>query len=76
VIHNPVFLESDIIALAELVRSRGLNEETKPESKEKLAGRIQLLHEVIEAGIRALRDGDAILSQRGQESASGGAEQQ
>jgi hypothetical protein len=50
--HNPVFLPKDIQNLAALVRLRGLNEEQKPDDREKMAGRVQLLHEVIEAGLK------------------------
>lgn len=60
VIHNPVFLKPDIVGLASLVRRRGLDEESKGPSRAKLAGRVQLLHEVIEAGIASLlRQGGA-----------------
>jgi hypothetical protein len=37
--------------LRELVSLRGLNEVEKPNDYAKLGGRIQLLHEVIEAGL-------------------------
>jgi len=58
-IHNPVFLPQDITRFAELVKQRGLNEEQKPDTRNKLAGRVMLLHEVISAGIQALlRDND------------------
>ena len=53
-LHNPVLLPEDISCLAELVRSRGWSEDQKPESRAKLAGRVQLLHEVIAAGLREL----------------------
>jgi hypothetical protein len=53
-IHNPVFLVEDIERFAALVKRRGLSEDQKTEDKTKLAGRIQLLHEVIEAGLRAV----------------------
>ena len=53
-LHNPVFLPADITRFAELVKLRGLNEETKPGDRTKLAGRIQLLQEVISAGLGAL----------------------
>lgn len=52
--HNPVFLPEDIRNLAVLVRARGLDEDEKPEDREKMAGRIQLLHEVIEAGLKQI----------------------
>jgi hypothetical protein len=38
---------------ARLVASRGLSEEEKSDSRERLAGRIKLLHEVIRLGLRA-----------------------
>ena len=53
-LHNPVFLPADIEGFADLVEQRGLKESQKPESKEKIAGRIELLHEVINKGIEAL----------------------
>jgi len=53
-VHNPVFLTTDIASFAQLARFRGLQEEEKTDSREKLGGRIQLLHEVIEAGLRTL----------------------
>jgi hypothetical protein len=53
-IHNPVFLPPDIRGFAELVRLRNLDEQEKTESREKLAGRIGLLHEVLERGIQTL----------------------
>lgn len=53
-LHNPVFTEADMHEFSRLVVKRGLNEDEKPASREKLAGRIQLLHEVIAVGLRAL----------------------
>ena len=53
-LHNPVLLSLDITAFAALVRGRGLDEEHKPEDRQKLAGRIKLFHEVITKGIAAL----------------------
>jgi hypothetical protein len=52
--HNPVLLPADIQAFAELVRKRGLGEDDKPETKDKIAGRVLLLHEVIATGLLAL----------------------
>jgi hypothetical protein len=40
--------------MATLVQVRGLNEDSKPETRDKIARRIVLLHEVIQAGIAAL----------------------
>ena len=53
-LHNPVFLSTDISRFAKLVELRNLNESKKPKNKDKIAGRIVLLHEVIEKGIKAL----------------------
>jgi len=49
-----VFLPADICRFAELVRLRDLDESEKPASKDKIARRIELLHEVIEEGVKAL----------------------
>jgi hypothetical protein len=54
-LHNPVFLPEDIAAFAALVRDRGLAEDEKPADPHQLAGRVRLLHEVIRAGLGALR---------------------
>jgi hypothetical protein len=53
-IHNPVFLPDDIKRFARLVAARGFSESKKTESKNALAGRIKLLHEVIDCGLEAL----------------------
>ena len=53
-LHNPVLLPDDIAKFSTLVNARGLGETTKPADRAKLAGRIQLLHEVIENGLSAL----------------------
>lgn len=53
-LHNPVILPRDLDALAELVRLRGLDEPVKSPSRDKLAGRIELLHEVLAAGLERL----------------------
>ena len=53
-LHNPVFLPADIESLAKLVKFMGLNERDKTASRRKLSGRIKLLHEVIETGIKSL----------------------
>jgi len=53
-LHNPVFLPADLEAFASLVRAHNLHEDAKPESRDKIAGRIKLLHELIKAGLRAL----------------------
>jgi hypothetical protein len=54
-LHNPVFLPEDIEKFADLVRRHGLAEESKTESRNQIAGRIRLFHEVIRAGIDELR---------------------
>jgi hypothetical protein len=53
-IHNPVFLPEDIQKFADLVKEQGLDEQHKTDSREKIAGRIRLLHDVIRAGIDKL----------------------
>jgi len=53
-LHNPVLLPEDVRAFAELVKRRNLHEDLKPEHKDKIAGRIMLLHEVIAVGLKAL----------------------
>jgi hypothetical protein len=53
-LHNPVLLPEDITRFEQLVRRRGLNEPKKPESRTKIAGRIRLLHEVIDKGLDIL----------------------
>ncbi len=50
-LHNPVLLPEDIKKFAALVRQRKFNEDEKKASKNKLAGRIKLLHEVLKRGI-------------------------
>ncbi len=54
-IHNPVFLPEDLKAFAELVKLRNLNEKYKTSGRSKIAGRIKLLHEVIQKGIKAIK---------------------
>lgn len=53
-IHNPVFLAEDIERFAALVRKRGLSEDLKPDDRLKLAGRIRLLREIIDAGLSSV----------------------
>ncbi len=54
-IHNLVFLPQDISSFADLVNRRNLNEKSKSDDRSKLAGRIALLHEVLQAGLNALK---------------------
>ena len=55
-VHNPVFLPEDVARFAELVKQRGLSEKMKTESREPIAGRIALFHEIIARGLAALRN--------------------
>ena len=54
VLHNVVFLPEDIAALSELLKNRGLSERKKPSHRQKVVGRIRLLHEVVRAGLDSL----------------------
>lgn len=56
-LHNPVFLPVDIALLADLVKKRHLDEDIKTGSKDKIAPRIKLLHEIIQQGLKALSKG-------------------
>jgi hypothetical protein len=53
-LHNPILLPDDIVRFGRLVRDRSLHEDLKTESRDKIAGRIQLFHEVIERGLQEL----------------------
>ena len=53
-LHNPVFLPDDILRFAKLVEQRGLSESQKTDSRDKIAGRIKLLREVIHDGLSSL----------------------
>jgi len=55
-LHNPVFTRENILALADLVKQDHLDEPKKNRTNEKLGGRVRLLHEVIELGLRAVKD--------------------
>lgn len=54
-IHNPVILPADIQRFAELVRLRGLSEQTKTEDRSPIAGRVRLFQEIIAKGIEAVQ---------------------
>ena len=56
-LHNPIFLPVDIARLADLVKERRLDEVRKTESKDKIAGRIKLFHEIIQRGLKELKKG-------------------
>lgn len=53
-VHNPVLLPEDISKFAELVKQRGLSEEMKTESRQLIAGRVALFHEIITCGLTLL----------------------
>jgi hypothetical protein len=53
-LHNPVLLSEDIKRFADIVRNRGLAEDTKTESREKIAGRIKLFQEIIQRGLKEI----------------------
>jgi hypothetical protein len=53
-LHNPVFTPADMDLFASLVRSRGLNEDAKTDDRARLAGRIELFHEIIAEGLASL----------------------
>jgi len=56
-LHNPIFLTTDIACLADLVKERHLDEDRKTKSKDKIAGRIKLLHKIIQRGLEELKKG-------------------
>jgi len=53
-LHNPILLPKDVKNFSKLVRKRGYDEVEKPEHRVQIAGRIKLLHEIIEAGLKQL----------------------
>lgn len=55
--HEELLLPHDIRAFAELARKRGLSEDEKTVDRNRHAGRVKLLHEVIAAGIAAIEAG-------------------
>ena len=50
-LHNPVFLPDDVKKFGMLVQSHGFGEEKKSQSRDGIAGRINLLQEIIHLGI-------------------------
>jgi len=58
-IHNPVLLPEDVEAFANIVKARGLSETRKSNSRTAIAGRIQLLHEIIHQGIVQIQKRDS-----------------
>lgn len=61
-LHNPVLLPEDISRFAELVKKRGLSEDSKTEDRKRIARRIMLFHEVIALGLRTLHEQEAKLN--------------
>jgi hypothetical protein len=53
-LHNPVLLPEDIALFADLVEKHGYAEEQKSSDRTKLAGRVQLLQEVLRRGLASL----------------------
>ena len=53
-LHNPIFLKKDLDRFRMLIKDHGFNETKKTESTRQLAGRIVLLHEIIEKGLEVL----------------------
>ena len=53
-LHNPVLLPEDVKQFSELVRLCGFSEEEKNDSRQLIAERIKLFHEVIAYGISAV----------------------
>lgn len=53
-LHNPILLPEDICRLAAIIREKELHETSKTESRAKIAGRIELFHQVIERGLREM----------------------
>lgn|GEM_PF-1331821 len=64
-IHNPVFLSEDIRRLAELVKAQSLDEDEKTDDRSKIAGRIKLLHDVIETGLKEMEEQNSARYARG-----------
>ena len=53
-LHNPVFLPEDIVRLSKIVRARSLSETIKTDSRDLLGKRIELLHEIINRGLKEI----------------------
>ena len=60
-LHNPVLLPDDVASFAEIVRRRGLSESQKEKDRSKIAGRVQLFHEIIAKGLKTLDEENAPL---------------
>jgi hypothetical protein len=55
-LHNPVLLQEDIELFSRLVKAKGYSEEEKEQTRKSIAGRIELLHQVIQAGLKVLSE--------------------
>jgi hypothetical protein len=53
-LHNPAFTPADLQQFSALFRARNLDEPEKTSDRSKLAGRVWLLHQVIQAGLKSL----------------------
>lgn len=53
-LHNPVLLPEDIALFAELVKIHGLSESVKSEDRSKIAGRVNLFHDVVVRGLKEI----------------------
>lgn len=59
-LHNPVLTPDNLRVFATLVASRDLDEDKKTEDRSRLAGRIRLLQQVIETGLKVLQGREAM----------------
>jgi hypothetical protein len=50
-LHNPVLLPQDVERFAQLVKLRRLSERNKGAQRHRIAGRVRLLHEVVDRGL-------------------------
>jgi hypothetical protein len=53
-LHNPILLPVDIKRLAAIIRNRGFEEHEKAASRDKIAERIKLFHEIIRRGLEEI----------------------
>jgi hypothetical protein len=61
-LHNPVLLGEDFERFANLIRARGLSEDTKERNYTKFTGRVALFHEIIARGIKTLCEEEQALA--------------
>ncbi|MBD3401092.1 MAG: hypothetical protein GF399_12295 [Candidatus Coatesbacteria bacterium] len=55
-LHNPVLLREDIELFSSLATAKGYAEEEKEQTRKNIAGRIELLHQVIRAGLKVFAE--------------------